>query len=112
MRRTPRGLSEVLGANLDDSYDVPVATTEAAADAVEHAYGPVHATFDHQATVVDDVVEIVVRDQGRWRPPRGQNRGRGTLLMQELMDHFEVSTGEEGTVVRMRRRIVRAAALV
>jgi anti-sigma regulatory factor (Ser/Thr protein kinase) len=72
----------------------------------------VHATFDLQATVVEDGVEIMIRDQGRWRPPRGQNRGRGTLLMQELMDHFEVSTGEEGTVVRMQRRIARTAALV
>jgi hypothetical protein len=27
--------------------------------------------------------------------------------MQELMDHFEVSTSEEGTEVRMRRRLAR-----
>jgi anti-sigma regulatory factor (Ser/Thr protein kinase) len=53
-----------------------------------------------------------VRDQGRWRPPRGHNRGRGTLLMQELMDHFEVSTSEEGTEVRMRRRLARAESPV
>jgi hypothetical protein len=32
--------------------------------------------------------------------------------MQELMDHFEVTTGEEGTVVRMRRRVARAGAPV
>jgi hypothetical protein len=32
--------------------------------------------------------------------------------MQELMDHFEVTTSEEGTEVRMRRRIVPAGAPV
>jgi adenosylcobinamide kinase/adenosylcobinamide-phosphate guanylyltransferase len=30
--------------------------------------------------------------------------------MQELMDHFEVSTGEQGTQVRMRRRLAAAGA--
>jgi hypothetical protein len=32
--------------------------------------------------------------------------------MQELMDHFEVTTGEDGTEVRMRRRLLRAGAAV
>jgi anti-sigma regulatory factor (Ser/Thr protein kinase) len=80
--------------------------TEAAANAVEHAYGPGDASFDVEAVMSDEgEVCVVVRDEGRWRPPRGHNRGRGTLLMQELMDHFEVTTGDEGTEVRMRRRL-------
>jgi hypothetical protein len=32
--------------------------------------------------------------------------------MQELMDHFEVTTGEEGTEVRMRRRLAKQGAPV
>jgi anti-sigma regulatory factor (Ser/Thr protein kinase) len=92
---------------------VLVAVTEAAANAIEHAYGPVDAAFDVQAEAGDDgEVTVVVADQGRWRPPRGHNRGRGTLLMQELMDHFEVTSGEEGTVVTMRRQVTREEAPV
>jgi GAF domain-containing protein/anti-sigma regulatory factor (Ser/Thr protein kinase) len=113
LRRTLRQWLEGLGADELETYDVLVAVTEAAANAIEHAYGPVDAAFDVEAEAADEgEVTVVVRDQGRWRPPRGHNRGRGTLLMQELMDHFEVKTSEEGTVVRMRRRVARAGAPV
>jgi anti-sigma regulatory factor (Ser/Thr protein kinase) len=113
LRRTLRQWLEGLGAGELETYDVLVAVTEAAANAIEHAYGPVDAAFDVEAEAVEEgEVALTVRDQGRWRPPRGHNRGRGTLLMQELMDHFEVNTSEEGTVVRMRRRVARAGAPV
>src|SRR3954451_11137091 len=113
LRRTLRQWLEGLGAEELETYDVLVAVTEAAANAIEHAYGPFDAAFDVEAEASDEgEVIVVVRDKGRWRPPRGHNRGRGTLLMQELMDHFEVSTSEEGTVVRMRRRVARAGAPV
>jgi anti-sigma regulatory factor (Ser/Thr protein kinase) len=113
MRRTLRQWLESLGAEELAVYDVLVATTEAAANSVEHAYGPVDATFEVEARRLGgDEVEVVVRDRGRWRPPRGHNRGRGTLLMQQLMDHFEVATSEEGTEVTMRRRLSVSEALV
>jgi anti-sigma regulatory factor (Ser/Thr protein kinase) len=113
LRRTLRRWLEPLGATELETYDVLVAVTEAAANAVEHAYGPGDATFDVEAFLVEEgEVCVVIRDQGRWRPPRGHNRGRGTLLMQELMDHFEVTTGEEGTEVRMRRRLEKQGARV
>jgi GAF domain-containing protein/anti-sigma regulatory factor (Ser/Thr protein kinase) len=106
LRRSLRRWLEALGATELETYDVLVAVTEAAANAVEHAYGPGDASFDIEAVMSDEgEVCVVVRDEGRWRPPRGHNRGRGTLLMQELMDHFEVTTGDEGTEVRMRRRL-------
>jgi anti-sigma regulatory factor (Ser/Thr protein kinase) len=80
---------------------------------VEHAYGPLDAAFDVEAEMTDEgEVSVVVRDQGRWRPPRGHNRGRGTLLMQELMDHFEAATSDEGTVIKMRLQLAREGAPV
>jgi GAF domain-containing protein/anti-sigma regulatory factor (Ser/Thr protein kinase) len=107
LRRTLRQWLEALGGGEGEIYDTLVAVTEAAANAIEHAYGPADETFEVEATVEGEgEVTVVVRDQGRWRPPRGHNRGRGTLLMQELMDHFEVSTSEAGTEVRMRRRLL------
>jgi anti-sigma regulatory factor (Ser/Thr protein kinase) len=113
LRRALRKWLVELGGEEAEIYDVLVAVTEAAANAVEHAYGPIDATFDVEAEAVGEgEVSVVVRDQGRWRPPRGQNRGRGTLLMQELMDHFEVTTGDAGTEVRMTRRLARQTAPV
>jgi GAF domain-containing protein/anti-sigma regulatory factor (Ser/Thr protein kinase) len=111
LRRTLRQWLEALGADDAEVYDVLVAVTEASANAIEHAYGPADDTFEVEAEAGrDGDVTLVVRDHGRWRPPRGHNRGRGTLLMQELMDHFEVTTSEAGTEVRMRRRLARAGA--
>jgi anti-sigma regulatory factor (Ser/Thr protein kinase) len=105
MRRAFRRWLHEAGAAPDESYEMLVAATEAAANAVEHAYGPVEATLRLEAELEDGEVAIRVRDTGSWRPPRGTNRGRGTLLMQELMDTFEVETGEGGTEVRMRKRL-------
>jgi GAF domain-containing protein/anti-sigma regulatory factor (Ser/Thr protein kinase) len=105
MRRTLRGWLVSAGADEDEVYDLLVATTEAAANAVEHAYGPVDALFEVEASADDDEVTIVVRDFGEWRPPRGRNRGRGTLLMKELTDHYELSATEAGTEVRLRRSV-------
>jgi anti-sigma regulatory factor (Ser/Thr protein kinase) len=105
MRRALRHWLTENGATTNDVIDILIAVGEAAGNAVEHAYGPGDASFDVAATVAGEDVEVVVRDYGAWRPPRGHNRGRGTLLMQELMDGFEVRTTEHGTEVRLRRRI-------
>ena len=51
-----------------------------------------------------DVV-VVVRDRGRRRPPRGEHRGRGQQLMAALMDKVETVPGDDGTEVRMVRRL-------
>jgi len=48
---------------------------------------------------------VSVRDSGRWREPRGANRGRGMVLMKGLMDRVETTTGEEGTTVRLHKRL-------
>jgi GAF domain-containing protein/anti-sigma regulatory factor (Ser/Thr protein kinase) len=111
LRRALRQWLEALGAGDAEVYDVLVAVTEAAANAIEHAYGPTDETFEVEAEAEPGgEVALVVRDHGRWRPPRGHNRGRGTLLMQELMDDFEVTTSDRGTEVRMRRRLERTGA--
>jgi len=106
MRRALRRWLSSTGAAEDELYDLLVAASEAAANAVEHAYGPVDAAFEVEASATDaDEALIVVRDFGGWRPPRGQNRGRGTLLMKELTDHFELIATDSGTEVRLRRRL-------
>jgi serine phosphatase RsbU (regulator of sigma subunit) len=95
------------GATEDDILETTIAMGEAAGNAVEHAYGPGDASFDVTARVTGDELEVVIRDYGNWRPARGEHRGRGTLLMQELMDGFEVESTEQGTEVRLRRQLGR-----
>jgi anti-sigma regulatory factor (Ser/Thr protein kinase) len=87
------------------AYDVLVAVGEAAANAIEHAYGPSDASFRLNAAVEDGDVVIEIRDEGRWRPARGAHRGRGLGMMRELMDDVQVDSDEGGTLVRMRRRM-------
>jgi anti-sigma regulatory factor (Ser/Thr protein kinase) len=49
---------------------------------------------------------VRVRDYGQWRPPRGQNRGRGLKLMETLMDEVEVRREDSGTTEELLRLLV------
>ncbi|MDP8943328.1 MAG: SpoIIE family protein phosphatase [Actinomycetota bacterium] len=97
-------------AGPEEAYDITVACTEACANAVEHAYSPGDASFELAAALDDGEVAITVRDSGRWRPARGVNRGRGLQIMESLMDRAEVTRGEKGTTVELRRRLAGKAA--
>ena len=99
-----RWLDEV-GAEDDEAYDVLVACSEAATNAVEHAYGPALAEFSVVCSAEGGGVTVCVRDWGQWREPRGRDRGRGLRLMEGLMDEVTVSHSGSGTEVRMHRRL-------
>jgi len=110
MRVALREWLTAAGAPDGDAYDVLIAAGEAAANAVEHAYGPVDAEFEVEGRLVNGDVLVAVRDNGRWREPRGENRGRGIVLMRELMDDVRIERGEQGTAVEMRRILIREAS--
>jgi serine phosphatase RsbU (regulator of sigma subunit)/anti-sigma regulatory factor (Ser/Thr protein kinase) len=93
------------GASEDEIFDITVASQEACANAVEHAYGPGRRTFQIEATYAAGRVRLVIRDEGRWRPPRGTHRGRGLPLMRALMEHVDVQHTAEGTTVVLERSI-------
>jgi serine phosphatase RsbU (regulator of sigma subunit)/anti-sigma regulatory factor (Ser/Thr protein kinase) len=104
-----RWLSEV-GASEQEIGEIALATSEACANAIEHAYSPVSAEFVVRATrSAPGEVLVTVSDRGQWRAPRGVNRGRGLLLMKGLMDSVEVDRQSHGTAVRLARRLERAA---
>jgi anti-sigma regulatory factor (Ser/Thr protein kinase) len=105
LRRVLRNWLDQLGANDQESYDLILATSEAAANVSEHAYGPAEAHYEVKGTVDQGVVQISVRDFGRWRPPRGTNRGRGLLLMNALTDDVAIHHGGAGTEVRLGKRL-------
>jgi anti-sigma regulatory factor (Ser/Thr protein kinase) len=98
---------EQAGASEDEVYEVIVACNEACTNSIEHPLRrPGADFFEIEAERAGDEVEVVVRDFGRWRDrgPSG-DRGRGLEFINELMDCVRVSSSEEGTEVRMRRRL-------
>jgi anti-sigma regulatory factor (Ser/Thr protein kinase) len=93
------------GAGREDVGAVTLACGEACANAIEHAYSPGRASFELQASAERGVVTVAVRDSGRWRPPRGENRGRGLMIIKASMDDVEIRPSPSGTEVLMSRRL-------
>jgi FixJ family two-component response regulator/anti-sigma regulatory factor (Ser/Thr protein kinase)/putative methionine-R-sulfoxide reductase with GAF domain len=102
-RRALRNWLAEVGVDAEALYDITLATGEACTNAIEHAYAPGEASFDLEAIRGEADVLVSVRDYGSWRPPRGQNRGRGLKLMQTLMDDVNVRREKTGTIVELRR---------
>ena len=103
-RMLARWLSEA-GATRADIDDLMLAAAEAAANAIEHAYGLERGAFELRARPVDDGVVVTISDSGNWRAPRGTNRGRGLVLMEGLTDAVEVIQDDAGTTVQLSRRL-------
>ncbi|HKP89512.1 MAG TPA: SpoIIE family protein phosphatase, partial [Thermoleophilaceae bacterium] len=94
------------GATREESAAVVLASGEACANAVEHAYGAADADVEVAATAAGGTVRVSVRDSGRWRPPRGGDRGRGVDMMRALMDDATVAHGDDGTTVELALRLL------
>lgn len=103
LRRWLRGV----GASETAVHDVLVAVGEATANAVEHAYGPSGGSISVTVELEGRDVIVAVKDAGQWRAPRGQGRGRGTLIMEKTMDSFSVDRTDAGTTVHLRRDVDR-----
>jgi PAS domain S-box-containing protein len=97
-----------LGAGRDDMEAIQIAAHEASANAIEHAGDTNPSTFWVRARVEDGELVVTVRDAGAWvERPNGPlpHRGRGMTLMKALMDSVAITLGDEGTAVRLARRL-------
>ncbi|SFT52810.1 anti-anti-sigma factor [Geodermatophilus amargosae] len=108
VRRRLSAWLTALGMGEQDRVGVVVAVGEACANAAEHAYrdtepGPMQVAA---AVDVDGVLTVTVHDEGTWRPPDRDpgDRGRGLLIMRQLVDGMVVR-GEHGTTVTLRTRL-------
>jgi len=98
------------GVGDEDAFAVTLAASEAAGNAIEHAYGAREATFTIDCAREDTDVRIVVRDTGGWREARSYGRGRGLGIMRALVDTVEVDRGAQGTTVTLSKRLPRGAS--
>jgi anti-sigma regulatory factor (Ser/Thr protein kinase) len=105
LRRTVGRWLEPLGASSVESNDIQVSCHEACSNAMEHGYRFREATIDVNAEFDGSEVLLTIADSGGWREKRDSDRGRGLDLIRALMDSVEVEPGDEGTVVRMRKRL-------
>jgi anti-sigma regulatory factor (Ser/Thr protein kinase)/putative methionine-R-sulfoxide reductase with GAF domain len=105
MRRTIGRWLAAAGADPDEQFDVTLSASEAAANAIEHAYGGSESTFTVTCDQADHQVTVTIRDRGRWRTAQAPGGGRGLSIMRKLTDDVEITRGEEGTTVKLTKRL-------
>ncbi|MEV7987044.1 SpoIIE family protein phosphatase [Micromonospora sp. NPDC085948] len=88
-----------------DVFDLTVAVSEAAANAIEHPVHPAEAVISVEVAIEDRTVTATVRDSGQWRESTGSGfRGRGLALIRALGE-LSVRRTDEGTEVTLRREL-------
>ena len=91
------------GLSAPEVADLVLATYEALANAVEHAYPSGGGTVDLVAArTAEGRVLVTVKDYGRWRSPGDPgSRGRGLPMIHALAHRAQVQQGAHGTCVQM-----------
>ena len=82
---------------------VIIATSEAAANAVEHAYRGIEPGRIVIEAVIDryDCLSVMVLDEGRWGTQlHDAVRGRGLSVLRAIADEVDVRPSDRGTIVR------------
>jgi anti-sigma regulatory factor (Ser/Thr protein kinase) len=105
LRTRLAGWLERHGVDGETIFELNLAASEAAANAVCHAYGLKPGDFRVEVYWDDDAVVCVVTDRGRWQERPRDDDGRGLMLMQTLSDRVSIDTGATGTRVELRRRV-------
>ncbi len=109
LRNTLGRWLQAVGANEDELFDITLSASEAATNAVEHAYGAHEASFVVRCEHDGQEVTVTVRDIGRWRTVRPQGGGRGLEIMRALVDSVTIDSDRLGTVVTMTKRLSQKA---
>jgi len=105
LRNTLGRWLRAVGAQENELFDIALSASEAATNAIEHAYGARQASFTVRCEYDGQQVIVTVRDTGRWRTTRPQGGGRGLQIMRSLADSVEVNSDEDGTIVTIAKRL-------
>lgn len=106
-------LANHLGFGESDVYDMKVAVSEAASNAIEHGSPNAASQVVLTAVLHLDKVTIEVKDEGKFKAklppfdPSTSHRGRGLFMMSALMDQVSVHETEEGTTVKLIKYLAR-----
>jgi two-component sensor histidine kinase len=108
LRRLVRDWVADAGVDEDTADAIVLIVDEAVTNAVEHACseggeGTCHVELIAGPRACGGGIAVLVGDDGVWRnPPEDPgSRGRGVQLMGRLADRSSITTGEDGTSVRM-----------
>jgi serine/threonine-protein kinase RsbW len=106
VRRVLRLWAAGAGLDGDGVEDLVLATDEAMANVIDHAYPETIGRFDLDAVRGPaGGITVTVTDYGRWRSPvmspERSLRGRGLRLMKGLADAVGIEAGGMGTRVQM-----------
>lgn len=106
IRAAMRRWTAAIEAQPNDVADLLLAIGEAATNVVEHAYGPGGGEIRLKIELHEpDELVATVRDDGEWRPARGENRGRGIPIIRGCSDRVDIEHGTGGTTVTIRRGV-------
>lgn len=92
-----------LGLERHTAEDVMLASYEAMANAVEHAYRGGPGDMDLRGSLGEGLLTVTVTDWGRWKPYDVADpvRGRGLILVRGLSHRSELLHRDDGTTVEM-----------
>ena len=102
------GLGDALHVGDQTLSDIKLAVTEACTNVVVHAYPDGEGPMEVAASLLEDRLSIVVRDEGRGIVPRTDSPGLGLglPLIATLAESLELAKGAgEATEVRMTFRL-------
>jgi anti-sigma regulatory factor (Ser/Thr protein kinase) len=117
-----RGIAEAVGFERARAVEVALCAQEAAVNSAEHAFaGQPDGIVSVLVAVVDDRLEVSVRDRGRPMPPALldearvkepdplSERGRGLFMITRLSESVRYGSDTEGNVLEMTFRLPVAA---
>lgn len=104
IRAAARQFAGEQGASADLAFDVSLAVSEAATNAVKYAYGSgAPGTVELSASVEDGFLQLSVRDEGAgFGAGSSDGLGLGLTIIARLCAEMTVVQAGDGTEVRMR----------
>lgn len=116
LRRHVRDFLRTLRVDPSTTYDILLATDEAASNAVAHGQSSGgNGLVRLRCSTEGPCVVVAIADEGPGFDPAGVQMhrlpswtspgGRGLFLVQELMDEVQIDATASGTVIEMKRQV-------
>jgi serine/threonine-protein kinase RsbW len=110
LRRAVADIARRAGMPETDVDAVRLAASEAASNAVIHAYREHQGELRLRARIEDGELQLVIADEGQGLSPRTDSPGLGLGLpiMAHISERFEIVSGPEGTEIHLAFRCEQA----